>query len=75
MLWQTRRLPEAAEELRAAIAARPQYAQAHYMLGTILRQQGDQEGALAEFRRTIEYEPQSPEAYSEHRSDPAASKR
>ncbi len=49
--------------MRAAIAARPQYAQAHYMLGTILRQQGDQDGALAEFRRTIEYEPQSPEAF------------
>jgi tetratricopeptide (TPR) repeat protein len=63
VLWQTRRLPEAADALRAAIAARPAFAQAHYVLGTILRQQGDATAALAEFRTTIEYEPQSPEAF------------
>jgi tetratricopeptide (TPR) repeat protein len=33
------------------------------MLGTILRQLGNQTEALAEFRKTIEIEPQSPEAY------------
>jgi cytochrome c-type biogenesis protein CcmH/NrfG len=33
------------------------------MLGTVLRQLGKQDEALAEFKTTIQIEPQSPEAY------------
>ena len=43
---------------------RPDYAEAHYMLGTVLRQLGDADGALREFRETIRINPNSPEAYT-----------
>ena len=46
-----------------SLAVKPAYAQAHYMLGTVLRQLGKQDEALAEFKTTIQIEPQSPEAY------------
>ena len=60
-LWQTGRGPSA----RAcdAIARRPDNADAHYMLGTVLRQQGDSADALTEFRATIKYRPTSAEAH------------
>ena len=39
-LWQIGRAEDAATAFRAALAARTDYAEAHYMLGTVLRQQG-----------------------------------
>ena len=50
VLWQTRRAPEAADAFRAALARRPAYADAHYMLGTVLRQIGKVDEALTEFQ-------------------------
>ena len=42
---------------------KPDYAQAHYMLGTVLKQEGRLDEALQAFRRTLTYEPESAEAY------------
>ncbi len=46
-----------------AISRRPDYADAHYMLGTILKQQGAAAEALAEFREAVKYRPESAEAH------------
>ena len=43
---------------------RPEYAEAHYMLGTIFKQRGDVDAALAEFRDTIRINPASAEAHT-----------
>ncbi|NUR55966.1 MAG: tetratricopeptide repeat protein [Acidobacteria bacterium] len=48
---------------REALSRRPGYADAHYMLGTIYRQRGDLEAALAEFRETTRLNPSSAEAF------------
>ena len=48
---------------RAALARKPSYADAHYMLGTVLRQAGKPDEALAEFRATLEHDPASAEAW------------
>jgi Tfp pilus assembly protein PilF len=45
------------------IELKPDYAEAHYLLGTVLKQQGDAEGALREFRETIKHQPGSAEAH------------
>jgi tetratricopeptide (TPR) repeat protein len=63
LLWQTSRPGEAAEACRATIARTPDHAEAHYLLGTVLRQQGDSDGAIAEFRETIRIQPASAEAH------------
>ena len=63
VLWQTGRGEDAAGAFRAAIARRPDYADAHFMLGTVLRQKGAATEALAEFRATIAYRPTSAEAH------------
>jgi tetratricopeptide (TPR) repeat protein len=63
LLWQSNRPDEAAEACRATIARAPEHAEAHYLLGTVLRQQGDIDGAVAEFRETIRIQPASAEAY------------
>jgi tetratricopeptide (TPR) repeat protein len=64
VLWQTRRLDEAAAMFREALSRRPEYADAHYMLGTVLKQQGDRDAALREFRETIRINPSFTEAYT-----------
>ena len=51
------------EYFRTAIVRRQEYADAHYMLGTILRQQGATSDALAEFRTTIASRPDYAEAH------------
>jgi len=55
-------LAEAATELRAAIAADPKHARAHYALAWVLKDLQDEDGAAAEFRKVIEVGPDSPEA-------------
>ena len=52
----------AARELRRALQLDPRYANAHMMLGVILRRQGDHAGALAQFRKAAELAPDDPEA-------------
>ena len=44
-LWQQGDFPAAAEELRATIRVKPDYAEAYYTLGTVLKQQGKLEDA------------------------------
>ncbi|HEV7499000.1 MAG TPA: tetratricopeptide repeat protein, partial [Vicinamibacteria bacterium] len=53
---------DAATAFRAALAARKDYAEAHYMLGTVLRQQGGSDAALDELRETVRLQPRSAEA-------------
>jgi tetratricopeptide (TPR) repeat protein len=62
MLWQIGRTDDAVAAIRAALAARKDYAEAHYMLGTVLRQQGHTDEALAELRETVRLQPLSAEA-------------
>jgi cytochrome c-type biogenesis protein CcmH/NrfG len=49
-----------AEQMRAAIAKRPDYAEAHYMLGIALKESGDPDGALAELKESIRLDPTTP---------------
>ncbi len=53
---------QAADELRAAIAADPKHVKAHYTLGWVLLDLKDKPGAAAEFRKVIELAPDSDEA-------------
>jgi Flp pilus assembly protein TadD len=64
VLWQTGRGDEAVALFTEALARRSQYAEAHYMLGTIFKQRGDLDAALAEFRQTIRLSPGSAEAHT-----------
>ena len=50
--------------LRAAIEAKPDYAEAHYALGTVLQQQGNLDGAIAAFQRALKYAPNAPEIHN-----------
>jgi tetratricopeptide (TPR) repeat protein len=56
-LWQQGDFPAAAEELRAAIRAKPDYAEACYTLGTVLKQQGKLEEAAGSLREAIRLQP------------------
>jgi tetratricopeptide (TPR) repeat protein len=51
------RLAEAAEALKAAIAADPKHVEAHWTLGWVLIELKDRDGAAAEFRKVIELAP------------------
>jgi hypothetical protein len=59
-LQQQGRLAEAAEVLRRAIARAPTFALAHNNLGSVLRDAGDAEAALASYRQAIELAPGDP---------------
>jgi tetratricopeptide (TPR) repeat protein len=47
-------LPDAAAGLRRAVEIRPDWAQAHYLLATVLNAEGDRNGARAEVSRALE---------------------
>src|SRR5207248_9736185 len=47
----------AAEELRAAIQAKPDYAEAYYTLGTVLKQKGELAEAAQTLRKAIRLQP------------------
>ena len=49
-LWQKGDFVDAEQELRAATAAKPDYAEAYYTLGTVLKQDGKLEDAAAVWR-------------------------
>ena len=53
---------EAAEALRAAIAADPKHVEAHWVLGWVLIELKDREGAKAEFGKVIELAPDTERA-------------
>jgi tetratricopeptide (TPR) repeat protein len=55
--WQQGDVDRAVSALRAAIGARPGYADAHYTLGTVLKARREWNAAAAELRRAIELRP------------------
>ncbi len=55
--WHQGELGRAVDALRAAIAAAPQYADAHYALGSVLKTQRDWRGAAASLRQAISLQP------------------
>ena len=59
------------EEMKAAIAIRPDYAEAHYMLGVALKQSGDLDAALSELKEAIRLDPSTRGTVSYTRPDPA----
>lgn len=60
-LQQARRYPEAAEMYRQAIALKPGEAALRNNLGVVLRDMGDDEGALAAFQQAVELGPALPQ--------------
>ncbi len=46
--------------MNAAIVIRADYAEAHYMLGIVLKQTGDLDGALPELHDSIRLDPSTP---------------
>src|SRR5260370_33187281 len=57
-MWQQGDFAPAAEELRAAIRAKPDYAEAYYTLGTVLKQKGELQDAAAALREAIRLQPE-----------------
>jgi tetratricopeptide (TPR) repeat protein len=57
-LWQQGDFAAAAEKLRAATHAKPDYAEAYYTLGTVLRQKGELPEAAAALREAIRLQPE-----------------
>jgi tetratricopeptide (TPR) repeat protein len=49
-----KKLDDAVAALRSAISSRPEWAQAHFVLGTALAMKGDQTGARSELARALE---------------------
>lgn len=61
--WHQGDLERAARALRAAVAARPDYADAHDSLGAVLKSTRDWKGAAAALRRAIALRPDRPSAH------------
>jgi len=57
------KLDDAVTALRAAIDARPDWAQAHFVLGTALALQGERTAARSELARALEIDPSMREAH------------
>jgi tetratricopeptide (TPR) repeat protein len=53
LLWQTGRMDEAQASFEEAVRRNGRYADAHYMLGTVLKQKGEWDKAIAELRTAI----------------------
>ena len=57
-LWRLRgQLEEAIASFRKAIELRPDFAHAHVLLGSALREKGELDDAIAVYRRAIELQP------------------
>jgi Flp pilus assembly protein TadD len=61
---QQSKLAEAASAFSGAVKSKPDYAQAHYALGTVLQQQARLDEAIAAFRQALRYSPQAPEVHN-----------
>jgi len=57
------RLPEAERACRAALAACPGFAEAHFRLGNVLRDQGTLDAAMESYLRALELQPVYAEAH------------
>jgi tetratricopeptide (TPR) repeat protein len=55
--WQQGDFPKAAKQLRSAVAQRADYAEAHYLLGSVLKQMDKLPEAAAELREAIRLQP------------------
>jgi Flp pilus assembly protein TadD len=51
--WQQGEFTKSEDELRAAIHAKPDYAEAHYTLGTVLKQEGKLQDSVTALREAI----------------------
>jgi superkiller protein 3 len=61
---QQSKLEDAAAALKKAIDVKPDYAEAHYALGTVRQQQGNLDGAIESFRQALKYVPHAPEIHN-----------
>jgi cytochrome c-type biogenesis protein CcmH/NrfG len=59
-VWQLGDFDETTRQMEVAIAQRPDYGQAHYLLGTALKQQGNLGGALKSLREAARLLPDDP---------------
>jgi len=57
LFWQRGEFDKATQELQTAIQNQPNYAEAHYTLGTVLKQQGKLPEAAAALREAIRLQP------------------
>jgi tetratricopeptide (TPR) repeat protein len=57
LFWQRGEFEKATEQLQQAIQAQPNYAEAHYTLGTVLKQEGKLPEAAAALREAIRLQP------------------
>src|ERR1041384_1697345 len=61
---QQSKLEAAAGALRKAIDAKPDYAEAHFALGTVMQQQGNFARAVAALRQALVHAPNAPEIHN-----------
>jgi tetratricopeptide (TPR) repeat protein len=62
-MWQTGRPEEALEQFRAARRRKPDYGDASFMIGTVLKQLGSLDDAVTEFKTAVKERPLSIEAH------------
>jgi tetratricopeptide (TPR) repeat protein len=62
ILWNAGKIPEAKKQFEAVVAAKPDHAEAHYQLGMALVNEGNLQGAAAEFDKYLQLAPTGPNA-------------
>src|ERR1051326_3502070 len=62
ILWNAGKIADAKKQFEAAIAAKPDHAEAHYQLGMALVNEGNLQGAAAEFEKYLQLAPTGPNA-------------
>ena len=62
ILWNAGKIADAKKQFEAAIAAKPDHAEAHYQLGMALVNEGNLQGAAAEFEKYLQLAPAGPNA-------------
>ncbi|HYM25500.1 MAG TPA: tetratricopeptide repeat protein [Vicinamibacterales bacterium] len=62
ILWNAGKIADAKKQFEAAIAAKPDHAEAHYQLGMALVNEGNLQGAAGEFEKYLQLAPSGPNA-------------
>jgi tetratricopeptide (TPR) repeat protein len=62
ILWNAGKIPEAKKQFEGAVAANPNHAESHYQLGMALVNEGNLQGAAAEFEKYLQIAPSGPNA-------------
>jgi tetratricopeptide (TPR) repeat protein len=62
ILWNGGKIADAKKQFQAVIAAKPDFAEAHYQLGMALVNEGDLKGAASEFETYLKLAPNGPNA-------------